>query len=150
VPSAPTAATTPKVSASVTYGHQSATAAVTPKQVASMAAKISVNGTAGTVPVSVATNNLQLVNGAPTLVARADTGTSSPTLMASHQKTVRRSSPPPELWKKQNKMVDQILITDVTSNNTTITVRECKTYQGFFKERQAAKKEHRSCDRNAA
>lgn len=50
-----------------------------------------------------------------------------------HQKTMRRSSPPPELWRRQNKVADQILITDVTSNNMTITVRECKTYQGFFK-----------------
>lgn len=57
-------------------------------------------------------------------------------LIASHQKTMRRSSPPPELWKRQNKLVDQILITDVTSNNMTITVRECKTIKGFFKERQ--------------
>ncbi|KAI1297250.1 Chromobox -like protein 8 [Halotydeus destructor] len=54
-----------------------------------------------------------------------------------HQKTMRRFSPPPELWRKQNKVVDQILITDVTTNNTTITVRECKTHQGFFKERKA-------------
>jgi len=51
-----------------------------------------------------------------------------------HHKTMRRSSPPPEVWKKQTKLADQILITDVTSNNTTITVRECRTSQGFFKD----------------
>jgi len=51
-----------------------------------------------------------------------------------HHKTIRRSSPPPLLWRKQTKLADQILITDVTSNNMTITVRECKTYQGFFKD----------------
>jgi hypothetical protein len=50
-----------------------------------------------------------------------------------HQKTMRRSSPPPELWRRQTKVADQILITDVTSNNMTITVRECKTFRGFFK-----------------
>lgn len=50
-----------------------------------------------------------------------------------HEKTMRASSPPPDLWKKQTKLADQILITDVISNNTTITVRECKTYHGFFK-----------------
>ncbi|XP_053207792.1 polycomb group protein Pc-like [Panonychus citri] len=51
------------------------------------------------------------------------------------EKTVRNCSPPPDFWKKQNKLVDQILITDVTANDMTITVRECKTYQGFFRER---------------
>jgi hypothetical protein len=63
---------------------------------------------------------------------------STSALIASHQKTMRRSSPPPELWKRQNKLVDQILITDVTSNNTTITVRECKTVKGFFREKERA------------
>lgn len=63
---------------------------------------------------------------------------STSALIASHQKTMRRSSPPPELWRKQNKLVDQILITDVTTNNMTITVRECKTLQGFFKEARHA------------
>lgn len=56
-----------------------------------------------------------------------------PTGTPIHQKMMRRSSPPPELWRRQNKVADQILITDVTSNNMTITVRECNTYQGFFK-----------------
>lgn len=51
-----------------------------------------------------------------------------------HHKTMRRSSPPPEVWKKQTKLADKILITDVTSNNMTITVRECSTALGFFKE----------------
>ena len=54
-----------------------------------------------------------------------------------HKQTMMRSSPPPEVWKKQTKLADQILITDVTSNNMTITVRECKTFQGFFKDHSA-------------
>ncbi len=58
--------------------------------------------------------------------------------MTDHQKTISRSSPPPEFWKKQNKLVDQIMITDVTANQMTITVRECKTFQGFFRERERA------------
>lgn len=53
----------------------------------------------------------------------------------SSEKTVRNCSPPPDFWKKQNKLVDQILITDVTANDMTITVRECKTLHGFFRER---------------
>ena len=56
-------------------------------------------------------------------------------VMATH-KTISRSSPPPEFWKKQNKLVDQIMITDVTANQMTITVRECKTVHGFFRDRE--------------
>lgn len=59
-------------------------------------------------------------------------------LNQSHQKTISRSSPPPDFWKKQNKLVDQIMITDVTANHMTITVRECKTFHGFFKDRERA------------
>ncbi|XP_055944238.1 polycomb group protein Pc-like [Argiope bruennichi] len=43
--------------------------------------------------------------------------------------------PPPEVWLKKNPVVDQILITDVTSNCLTITVLECQTSRGFFRER---------------
>ena len=53
-----------------------------------------------------------------------------------NHKTISRSSPPPEFWKKQNKLVDQIMITDVTANQMTITVRECKTVHGFFRDRE--------------
>lgn len=47
--------------------------------------------------------------------------------------------PPPEFWQKQNRLVNQIMITDVTTNDMTITVRECRTPQGFFKERTEMK-----------
>ncbi|RWS14775.1 nucleolin-like protein [Dinothrombium tinctorium] len=70
----------------------------------------------------------------------ASNGSAASALLASHQKTIRKSSPPPEFWKKQNKLVDQILITDVTANDMTITVRECKTQHGFFRERASEKK----------
>lgn len=75
----------------------------------------------------------------PTAAAPAESTTATPvTVTPIHQKTMRRSSPPPELWRRQTKVADQILITDVTSNNMTITVRECKTYQGFFKSHPVA------------
>lgn len=73
--------------------------------------------------------------------SRLNNGTSTPSMNAItpstplHQRPMRKSSPPPELWRKQARVAEQILITDVTSNNTTITVRECRTHQGFFKER---------------
>lgn len=47
--------------------------------------------------------------------------------------------PPPEFWKQQNKLVNQIMITDVTTHDQTITIRECKTPRGFFKERNDMK-----------
>lgn len=45
-------------------------------------------------------------------------------------------TPSSEFWHKQNPLVDQIFITDVTANLVTVTVRECKTRNGFFKERE--------------
>lgn len=44
--------------------------------------------------------------------------------------------PPPELWLKKNPVVDQILITDVTSKSLTITVLECSSSRGFFRDRE--------------
>lgn len=46
-----------------------------------------------------------------------------------------------EFWKKQNPLVDHVLITDVTTNLLTVTVRECDTSSGFFKDRPNAEKE---------
>lgn len=43
-----------------------------------------------------------------------------------------------ELFKKKH-LFDQILITDVTAHNTTITVRECKSVKAFFKDRNGKK-----------
>ncbi|XP_074604306.1 chromobox protein homolog 7-like [Brevipalpus obovatus] len=51
------------------------------------------------------------------------------------EKFVRRFSPPPDSWHRQNKLVNQIFITDVTAGDMTVTVRECTIQQGFFKER---------------
>lgn len=75
------------------------------------------------------TMNAKQVNGQSTMSMTATTP-STPL----HQRAMRKSSPPPELWRKQARVAEQILITDVTSNNMTITVRECRTHQGFFKE----------------
>lgn len=77
-----------------------------------------------------ATTNPRLTNGSSAPSMNATTPTTP-----LHQRPMRKSSPPPELWRKQARVAEQILITDVTSNNMTITVRECRTHQGFFKER---------------
>ncbi|XP_054719345.1 chromobox protein homolog 8-like [Uloborus diversus] len=47
---------------------------------------------------------------------------------------------PPEKWHRLNPVVDQILITDVTANLVTVTVRECWTDRGFFRDRESPDK----------
>jgi chromobox protein 8 len=42
---------------------------------------------------------------------------------------------PPSLWLPKFQVSDQVFITDVTVNLETVTIRECKTEQGFFKEK---------------
>ncbi|XP_055382579.1 polycomb group protein Pc-like [Condylostylus longicornis] len=42
---------------------------------------------------------------------------------------------PPRLWLPKCKFIDQVFITDVTVNLETVTIRECKTERGFFRER---------------
>jgi len=44
-------------------------------------------------------------------------------------------APPAEYWLAKQPLADQIVITDVTVNLKTVTIRECKTSSGFFKER---------------
>ena len=41
-----------------------------------------------------------------------------------------------DYWRTRNPVADQIFITDVTVNLQTVTIRECKTEKGFFKERE--------------
>lgn len=46
------------------------------------------------------------------------------------------TSPGSEYWLSRNPVADQVFITDVTVNLKTVTIRECKTEKGFFKERE--------------
>lgn len=45
------------------------------------------------------------------------------------------TSPGSEYWLARNPVADQVFITDVTVNLKTVTIRECKTEKGFFKDR---------------
>ncbi|CAH0555587.1 unnamed protein product [Brassicogethes aeneus] len=45
------------------------------------------------------------------------------------------TSPGSEYWIARNPVADQVFITDVTVNLKTVTIRECKTEKGFFKDR---------------
>jgi chromobox protein 8 len=51
------------------------------------------------------------------------------------QAPVSPRAAPPSLWLPKSQVSDQIFITDVTVNLETVTIRECKTEQGFFKEK---------------
>lgn len=42
---------------------------------------------------------------------------------------------PPRLWLPKSNVSDQIIITDVTVNKETVTIRECKMEAGFFQPR---------------
>ncbi|XP_043468214.1 polycomb group protein Pc [Leptopilina heterotoma] len=45
------------------------------------------------------------------------------------------TSPGTDYWHSRNPVADQVFITDVTVNLKTVTIRECKTEKGFFRER---------------
>lgn len=45
------------------------------------------------------------------------------------------TSPDTDYWHARNPVADQVFITDVTVNLKTVTIRECKTEKGFFRER---------------
>lgn len=56
------------------------------------------------------------------------------------------TSPSSEYWLARNPVVDQVFITDVTVNLKTVTIRECKTEKGFFKERESNENHSKSSD----
>ena len=43
--------------------------------------------------------------------------------------------PESKFWLLKNPIVNQIVITDVTVNSKRVTIRECKTEEGFFRDR---------------
>lgn len=50
------------------------------------------------------------------------------------------TSPGSDYWLARNPVADQVFITDVTVNLKTVTIRECKTEKGFFKDREDSKR----------
>lgn len=56
------------------------------------------------------------------------------------QRNVRRISPPPIFWQKHNHLIDQVVVTDVKSEDVSITIRESKTPLDFFKNKNPIKK----------
>lgn len=64
----------------------------------------------------------------------------STAILQANQKNIRRISPPPIFWHKHNHLIDQVVITDVKSDDISITIRESKTPQDFFKQKTGIKK----------
>lgn len=58
----------------------------------------------------------------------------TPPMLVSHVLT----NPGPDYWRTRNPVANEIVITDVTVNLSTVTIRECKTEKGFFRERDDA------------
>ncbi|XP_001600331.2 polycomb group protein Pc [Nasonia vitripennis] len=56
-------------------------------------------------------------------------------LKANETVYVPLTSPGTDYWHARNPVADQVFITDVTVNLKTVTIRECKTEKGFFRER---------------
>lgn len=50
------------------------------------------------------------------------------------------TNPGYEYWKTKNPVVDKVFITDVMVDLNTVTIRECSTEKGFFRERQVVEK----------
>ncbi|XP_050304834.1 polycomb group protein Pc-like [Anthonomus grandis grandis] len=48
-------------------------------------------------------------------------------------------SPGCDYWLSRNPVANQVFITDVSVNSKSVTIRECKTEKGFFKERRQKK-----------
>lgn len=63
-------------------------------------------------------------------------------ILQAKQKNVRRISPPPIFWQKHNHLIDQVVVTDVKSEDVSITIRESKTPIDFFKKNAAKKKKN--------
>ncbi|CAG2055649.1 unnamed protein product [Timema podura] len=55
-----------------------------------------------------------------------------------HPREVYRN-PGAAYWLKRAPVADKVFITDVTVNLKTVTIRECKTEKGFFREREDSK-----------
>ncbi|XP_054270010.1 polycomb group protein Pc isoform X2 [Macrosteles quadrilineatus] len=93
-------------------------------------------GAAATSPVVVRAeeppSDPPLVNGHP---GGQGEGEEQPQVFVSHILT----NPGPEYWRQRNPLADEIFITDITVNLDTVTIRECKTEKGFFRERSDSK-----------
>jgi len=53
---------------------------------------------------------------------------------------------PAEYWMTKQPLADQIVITDVTVNLTTVTIRECTHQDGFFKAEEEKAEELRNLE----
>ncbi|XP_015111409.1 polycomb group protein Pc [Diachasma alloeum] len=91
------------------------------------------NGHKSPSPTDVYTNNnrlMSIVNGHHN---NNPTSIKSPELIKPED--YKPLSPGTDYWHSITPVADQVFITDVTVNLKTVTIRECKTEKGFFRER---------------
>ena len=69
-------------------------------------------------------------------------------ILQAKQKNIRRISPPPIFWQKHNHLIDQVIVTDVKSDDISITIRESKTMTDFFKKAQSSKKKKKDLNKS--
>ncbi|KAJ9591107.1 hypothetical protein L9F63_002328 [Diploptera punctata] len=110
------------------------------------AMEVSQPGESTTTNKSVASNDTNLMNGHTNSYIHQNSNTSNistdnledidkppPTLIPQVL-----TSPGSEYWHSRNPVADQVFITDVTVNLKTVTIRECKTEKGFFRNRDVS------------
>ncbi|XP_015522564.1 polycomb group protein Pc isoform X2 [Neodiprion pinetum] len=102
------------------------------------------NGHKSPTPMDSYTNNNRLptvVNGHHSHNNNSNTNNSNASSVKQHtdiskpEICVPLTSPGTDYWHARNPVADQVFITDVTVNLKTVTIRECKTEKGFFRER---------------
>ncbi|XP_077268935.1 uncharacterized protein LOC143900975 [Temnothorax americanus] len=68
-------------------------------------------------------------------IERSDDSNVKQTEIPKSEIYVPLTSPGTDYWHARNSVADQVFITDVTVNLKTVTIKECKTEKGFFRER---------------
>lgn len=91
----------------------------------------------------VQSNNRVETNSADNVNSNSGSCSSTSKIHRDGSKTEKRAPPiptsprpvPPRLWLSKCRVSDQVIITDVTVNKETVTIRECKMEAGFFQPR---------------
>lgn len=71
----------------------------------------------------------------------------STAILQAKQRNIRRVSPPPIFWQKHNHLIDQVVITDVKSDDVSITIRESKSPKDFFRPSKSATKKKKGLNK---
>lgn len=98
----------------------------------------------GKIGVKITTNQ---TNGVSKVAKLSPSTVRTPPPSTTEMKTIL-TNPGHEYWRTKYPVVDQVVITDVQVDLNTITIRECLTEKGFFREREEKKEEGRVFSRD--